>query len=118
MATKFKLRNRQLRHEWWLDDRFRPLSVEQKLLFLGLHNLADDEGRLVYAPQEIVLKLLPNTDINNPRETVEALIKAQLLTCYGAGDTVYLEITDFDRQPRRGRQISHLPAPSEGRLLQ
>lgn len=116
MATKFKLRNRQLRHEWWLDNRFLPLTFEEKVLFLGLHNLADDEGRLVYAPWAIMQTVLPGAK-TNPSKTLDALTEAKLLTLYAVDGQLYLEIADFNRQPLRGRRISRHPASSEGKIL-
>ena len=53
------MRRREISPEFWVDERVVEVSDGAKLLFIGLWNIADREGRLEDKPRTIGLKVRP-----------------------------------------------------------
>lgn len=53
------MRRREISPEFWTDEKIVELSDAAKLLFIGLWNLADREGRLEDRPKTIGFKIRP-----------------------------------------------------------
>jgi hypothetical protein len=92
------MRNRTLRKEIWRQPEFMALTAEERLMFLGLHNMADDAGRLKYDPQGILMALFAADPDINVVVTLEALVKSGIVHYYEAGRKPYLLLPDFEKK--------------------
>lgn len=100
---------------FWTDEKVGRLPRDARLLFIALHNYADDEGRLVYSPARIKLQVFPYDDDITP-DAVAALIaqlaKHNCVVKYDVNGGTYLQITDFRNSQRVDRPTpSKLPPP-------
>jgi hypothetical protein len=110
-------RIRQLKPEFWTDDKVAGLSRDARLLFLGLWTEADDDGRLVDSTKLLAGSLFPFDDDVTPKRLgtwLEEIISQGLVRRYTRGAASYLYIVNFKRHqkiahPRR----SSLPPPDD-----
>jgi hypothetical protein len=79
------MRARLLKPDFWTDEDLVELPFEYRLLFAGLWNLADREGRLEDRPKRIKLLLFPVDDIDVDRG-LTALAGAEKIVRYRAAD--------------------------------
>jgi hypothetical protein len=108
------MRNRTLRKEIWSQPEFMALTAEERLMFVGLHNMADDAGRLKYDPQGILITLFSDDPNINVVVTLESLVKSGIVRYYEAGRKPYLLLPDFEKKQVVDRKrISCLPAPPD-----
>lgn len=93
------------------------VSRELRLVFVGLWNEADDEGRLLASPKRLAGSLFPNDDDVDPRvmgEWLATLERARLIVRYEAAGVAYAWIPGFnEHQKIDKRWPSRLPAPPE-----
>lgn len=111
-------RIRTIKPEFWTDERIVELSAFARLLFIGLWNFCDDEGRMVYSPKRIKLQIFPadNVDISELfgelRGNSAELFDKPLIEVYGIGNTQYLQICNFSKHQKIDkRTASKLPPP-------
>ena len=52
-------RIRTIKPDFWTDEKIVELSPLARLLFIGLWNFADDDGRMPYSTTRIKLQILP-----------------------------------------------------------
>lgn len=110
-------RIRQLKPEFWTDDKIAGLSRDSRLLFLGLLTEADDDGRLVDSPKLLAGSLFPfDDDVTTKKLTawLEEIMRIGLVRRYVRGAASYLYVVNFKRHqkiahPRR----SSLPSPDD-----
>jgi hypothetical protein len=110
-------RIRQLKPEFWTDDKVASLSRDARLLFLGLWTEADDDGRLVDSAKLLAGSLFPFDDDVTPKKLgtwLEEVVDQGLVIRYRRGAASYLHIVNFKRHqkiahPRR----SSLPPPED-----
>ncbi len=55
---------RGIKPEYWTDEDIVELSIEARLLFIGLWNLACDNGHVPDKPKQIKMRLLPADDVD------------------------------------------------------
>lgn len=67
-------RIRSIHPDQWTDERFVDLSMEARILVIGLRNFADDNGVFEWKPKTIKMKIFPADDVD-----VDALLM-QILT--------------------------------------
>ena len=81
-----KLHNRQIKGSFWTDtDMIRNFSLEERLFYVGLWQLADDSGCLENDPYALKLFLFPlNEDVTIEKLTTwtTKLIEKQKLISY------------------------------------
>ncbi|MEE8607193.1 MAG: hypothetical protein V3S55_06300 [Nitrospiraceae bacterium] len=104
-------RIRTIKPEYWTDEKIVELSFPARLLFIGLWNFADDEGRLVYSPKRLKLQIFPADDLD-----ISALfgeIRGELLaTLYKVDNIEYLQVNGFSKHQKIDkRSSSKLPPP-------
>lgn len=108
------MRRREISPEFWTDERVVELSDGAKLLFIGLWNLADREGRLEDKPLSIGFKVRPWA----PREVpafLGELASGGLIIRYSVDGTNCIEVPGFveHQRPHPKEQASKLPARPE-----
>ena len=104
-------RIRTIKPEFWTDEKIVELSPFARLLFIGLWNFADDEGRLVYSPKRLKLQIFPADDLDISELFGE--IRGKLLAvAYEVENVEYLQVIGFSKHQKIDkRTASKLPPP-------
>ena len=58
-------RKRMVSPEFWTDDKIIELTIEERLLFIGMWNFADDEGVMTNKPKQIKAQIFPIDNITH-----------------------------------------------------
>jgi hypothetical protein len=104
-------RIRSIKPEFWTDEKIVKLSPLARLLFIGLWNFADDEGRMKFSPVTIKLQILP-LETSALSEEFGELRREGLIITYEAEGSQYLQVTNFsEHQKVDKRTPSKLPRP-------
>lgn len=109
-------RIRTIKPEFWSDYRLaRDLTRDQRLLYIGLWNEADDAGRLQAHPGRIAGALFPyDDDIHGAfiEDSLRALAEAGKLVLYDVDGEPYAEIVNFLEHQKINRPTaSRIPPP-------
>jgi len=108
-------RIRTIKPEFWSSTKVGRVSRDSRLLFLGLLNEADDEGRLIGQPKRLAGIVFPyDEDVDSKAIVlmIDELATAGLLVRYEVGGAIYLAICGFsEHQKIDKRQASRLPPP-------
>lgn len=109
---------RSIRPEKILNE-YGPLSDSQYRLMTGMTTVADDEGRLVAAPEVLRAQIWGHHPKVTPRHVerdLRALARHGLVKLYSANGRRCVQLLDWDQRiDRRWRQDSQLPPPPESR---
>ena len=92
-------RIRTIKPEFWSDERIVELDFWIRLLFVGLWNFADDEGRMVRSEKRIKMQIFPG-DSPNIQGGLNELSRAGLIECYVIDGVEYLHIPTFLKHQR------------------
>ncbi len=104
-------RIRSVKPEFWTDEKVVELSPFARLLFIGLWNFADDDGRMVYSPKRIKMQVLPADDVDCSG-LLEEIRRASLVNIYAVDGVEYLQIGGFSKHQKIDkRSASRLPPP-------
>lgn len=104
-------RIRSIKPDFWTDEKVVELSPFARLLFIGLWNFVDDEGRMTYSPLSIKLKILP-ADSLDISELLGEIRGKSLITVYPVDGIEYLQVNGFaSHQKIDKRTPSKLPPP-------
>jgi hypothetical protein len=104
-------RIRSVKPEFWTDEKVVELSAFARLLFIGLWNFADDDGRMVHSPKRIKMQVLPADDIDCSGLLGE-IQRASLVNVYVVDGIEYLQINGFAKHQKIDkRSASRLPPP-------
>ena len=104
-------RIRTIKPEYWTDEKIVELSFPARLLFIGLWNFADDEGRLVYSPKRLKLQIFP-ADALGISELFGEIRGKKLVTVYEIDNIEYLQVIGFAKHQKVDkRSPSKLPPP-------
>ncbi len=104
-------RIRSIKPEFWVDEKVVELSFPARLLFIGLWNFADDDGRMAYSPKKIKMQIFPadNLDLS---ELFGEIRRASLIDIYTVDNTEYLHIKNFAKHQKVDKRTpSKLPSP-------
>jgi hypothetical protein len=107
-------RIRTLKPEIWEDEAVGGLGPWERLLFVGLITMADDEGRLRALPSAIAGHVFPYDDLPPSKiiRLLEAVNATGLVCRYAHGGTDYVQIKGWcDHQKINRPTQSTLPAP-------
>lgn len=116
-------RIRTLKPEIWADEAVGHLDTWERLLFIGLITMADDEGRLRALPAAITGHCFPYDEVapKRLRKWLLALHATGLIVFYECEGTPYVEICGWTKHQKINRPAeSNLPAANaeaNGRLL-
>jgi hypothetical protein len=112
-----KLHNRQIKASFWTDtDMIRNFSLEERLFYIGLWQLADDSGCLENDPYAFKLFLFPLNEevtIENLNDWTTKLIEKQKLISYHTQGKDGLYLANFHKhQTIKNPQPPEVPLPS------
>lgn len=110
-------RIRTVKPEFWGDAKTARVSRDARLLFLGLLNESDDEGRQLGSAKRIAGAVFPN-DSDVSEKQVDAwlaeLEQVHLLERYAVDGVTYVLICGFAKHQRMSHPTpSRLPSPSD-----
>jgi hypothetical protein len=108
-------RIRTLKPEIWEDEAVGGLGPWERLLFVGLITMADDEGRLRALPSAIAGHIFPYDELTPPKilKWLGSIADAGLIHRYRAGATDYVQILGWAKHQKINRPApSSLPPPS------
>src|SRR5439155_8900125 len=111
-------RIRTIKPDFWVDEKVVQLTHLARLLFIGLWNFADDEGRMQFSPLKIKMQIFPADDVAI-QDLFGELTRQGFIQIYPVGNVEYLQIVNFarhqkiDSRRRNGdkRTASKFPAP-------
>lgn len=105
-------RIRTVKPEFWTDEKVVELSPMARLLFIGLWNFADDEGRMIYSPKRLKMQIFP-ADVCDLPALVGEIRGRNLVIVYNVKGCEYLQITGFSKHQKVDkRTASRLPPPT------
>lgn len=110
-----RARIRTLKPEVWEDEAVGKLGAWERLLFVGLITMADDEGRLRALPSAIAGHIFPYDDHPPAKilKWLDAIARAGLIQRYESDGTEYVQIKGWSAHQKINRPTaSTLPAPS------
>lgn len=104
-------RIRSIKPEFWVDEKVTELSPWARLLFIGLWNFADDDGRMEFSLKRMKMQIFPG-DLIECGDLVKELTEQKLVTIYEIESQKYLQICGFAKHQKIDkRSPSKLPAP-------
>jgi hypothetical protein len=116
-------RIRSIKPEFWTSQKLARVSRDARLVFVGLWNEADDDGRLVDAPKRLAGALFPfdeDTDARWVDARMAELAKVGVIVRYAADGDRFAHIPSFreHQHPDKPRKSSLPPPPDAApRLL-
>lgn len=108
-------RIRTLKPEIWEDEAVGRLGAWERLLYIGLITMADDEGRLRALPSAIAGHVFPYDDLGPGKilKWLDAIGTANLVQRYTHAGVDYVQIKGWSSHQKINRPTaSKLPAPS------
>lgn len=106
-------RIRTIKPEFWTDEKVVELSAFARLLFIGVWNFCDDDGRMVYSPKRLKMQIFP-ADTIECSELVGEIRRASLIEIYDVDGIEYLQVCGFAKHQKIDkRSASKLPAPPD-----
>ena len=109
------MRARNIKPDFFLNEKLAEVSAHERLLFIGLWCLADREGRLEDRPKRIRAALFPYEDVDMD-SMLDRLQRAGLAIRYEVERENYIAIPGFSKhqQPHYKEPASVIPAPQDG----
>lgn len=110
-------RIRSIKPEFWSSEQVMSCSRDARLLFIGLWNFVDDEGRISNSAKSIKAQVYPSDeDINSEtvRRWIDELSARELVLQYEVAGRLYLQVTGWHHQKIDRKRPSKLPPPSLG----
>lgn len=106
-------RIRNIKPEFWTDEKLVDLGAWERLLFIGLWNFADDEGYMPYSAKRIKMQVFPGDDVEimNPLENsgiLWSLLRAGMVSLYDSDSGPVLHVKNWNKH----QKPSH-PSPSK-----
>lgn len=105
-------RIRSIKPDFWTDEKVVELSAFGRLLFIGLWNFADDEGRMVFSEKKIKMQIFPSDTLDMSGLFGE-IRREKMIEVYSIDNVEYLQIVGFSKHQKIDRrQKSKLPPNS------
>lgn len=92
-------RIRNIKPDFWTDEKLVELEPVERLLFIGLWNFSDDEGFLPYSPKRIKMQIFPGDSLEIS-VALQSLISIGALTLYDYGDGQVLHVTNWAKHQK------------------
>lgn len=106
-------RIRSIKPEFWTDEKVVELSAFARLLFIGIWNFCDDEGRLAYSPKRMKMQIFPADDVDCA-VLLDELARQGLVSIYTINGAEYLQVAGFAKHQKIDkRSASKLPPPPD-----
>lgn len=104
-------RIRTIKPEFWTDEKIVTLTPLARLLFIGLWNFVDDEGRAAYSPTRFKMQILP-ADAADISELLGELRRELLIEVYSVDGKEYVQCVNFSKHQKVDhRSPSKHPSP-------
>lgn len=104
-------RIRSIKPEFWTDEKVVELPAMARLLFIGLWNFADDDGRMVLSAKRLKLQIFP-ADKCDISALLGELRGNSLIAIYQVDGIEYLQVNGFAKHQKVDkRTASKHPAP-------
>ena len=105
-------RARNIKPGFFRNADLAELSVEARLLFIGLWTIADREGRLDDRPKQIKMEIYP-ADSFDVDALLNELAATDMLMRYSVGGKRYIQVVNFCRHqnPHKDERPSTIPPP-------
>jgi len=110
------MRIRTLKPDFWHSPHQKEMTMTHRVLFVGLLNYVDDEGRGLAEPGLIRGQIFPYDDLTNAdiEELVAHLVRIELVELYEHSGRQYLAIGNFLKHQNINRpKPSRLPDPKD-----
>lgn len=91
------MRMRQIKPNFWTDEKVVELSPWARLLFIGLWQIADDLGRVEWSAKRVKLLLFPADNIDTAELCAE-LVRLSLVVAYTEAETLAPNCADIARK--------------------
>ncbi len=105
---------RTVKPEFFKDERLARASRDARLMFIGLCNMADDDGRLRAHPALIRGELFPYDEDTEVAAWLDELVELGLVVRYEHHGQTYAFVRNFDRHQKIDkRSKSKLPPPPD-----
>lgn len=107
-------RIRTIKPEFWTDEAVMDLPLGARLLFIGMWNFADDEGRLPLKPRTIKAQVLPGDDDVTPetvRYWLSLIAHGGLIELYVNSGREYVSVHGWHHQRINRPTPSKYPGP-------
>lgn len=104
-------RIRSIKPEFWTDEKVVAVSPLARLLFIGIWNFVDDEGRAAYSPSRFKMQILP-ADSADVSELLGEIRRENMVTVYLVDGKEYLQVNGFTKHQKIDKRTpSKLPPP-------
>lgn len=104
-------RIRSIKPEFWTDEKVVELSGFARLLFIGIWNFCDDDGRMTYSHKRMKMQIFPSDDVDCAALTRE-IEQQGMVQLYTIDGVEYLQVKQFDKHQKIDkRSASKLPKP-------
>lgn len=105
-------RIRSIKPEFWQDEKLARVPVAARLLFIGLWNIADDEGRLRGSPLFIRAQVFPYDADIDVEAALSQLANINCIDRFAVDGESYIQVCNFAKHQKIDvRRKSLLPAP-------
>ena len=104
-------RIRTIKPDFWTDEKVVELSFQARLLFIGMLNFVDDDGRMTFSPKKLKMLVFPADDID-VSELCDELSAQSLINIYEVAEVKYFLIRNFSKHQKIDKRVpSRLPPP-------
>ena len=112
---------RTIKPDFWTDETIVELSMAARLLFIGIWNFTDNEGRMGFSVKRLKMLVFPaETNIDLPLLLAE-LHGGNLIEVYGVDSKLYLQVNNFKKHqkidPRYAKSKIPPPDPTGSRRI-
>lgn len=87
-------RIRNIKPDFWTDEKLVELEPWERLLFIGIWNFVDDEGYMPFSPKRIKMQIFPGDSLDVSRG-LQNLISLGALTLYDSEAGQILRVTNW-----------------------
>lgn len=92
-------RIRNIKPDFWTDEKLVELEPWERLLFIGIWNFVDDEGYMPYSPKRITMQIFPGDSLEVSRG-LQNLISIGALTLYDSTSGQVLKVTNWEKHQK------------------
>jgi hypothetical protein len=104
-------RIRTIKPDFWTDEKVVELSAFARLLFIGIWNFADDEGRIRLSEKKLRMQIFP-ADTVNISELLGEIRRESLITIYDIEGVSYLQVNGFSKHQKIDKRTPSKFPPS------
>ena len=112
-------RIRNIKPDFWTDEKLVELETWERLLFIGLWNFADDEGYMPYSPKRIKMQIFPGDSLEVSRG-IQSLISIGAVELFDSEFGQVLHVSKWSKHqkvsnPSKSKYSAVELAPADGK---